>query len=165
MQRVAIYARYSSDMQRAESISAQVRACKIFCGQKENQYEVIKVYKDEAKTGRNDQREAFQQMIEDSSHGIFDIVLVHKLDRFSRDAADSLHYAKVLKRNHVQLLSVVESYDTSTPEGAMMNMVIMGMNQFYVKNLARETKKGQMENAYKCLTTGGNGPLGYGCGG
>lgn len=158
MKRVAIYARYSSDLQRMESISAQVRACTYLCEQKG--YEIVHIYKDEARSGRNDQREQFQQMIADSAKGIFDTVLVHKLDRFSRDAADTLYYSKLLTKNHVKLLSVTESFD-DTPEGCMMKMVIMAMNQFYVMNLARETKKGQMENAYQCLTNGGRGALGY----
>lgn len=160
MKRVAIYARFSSDMQRVESISAQVRACKVFCTQKKNEYEIVKIYKDEAKSGRNDQREEFQKMIADSARGLFDMVLVHKLGRFSRDAADTMYYKKILKKNHVTLISVVESYD-DTPEGNFMQLVSIGINELFVMNLARETKKGQLENAYKCLSTGGNGPLGY----
>ncbi len=135
MKKVAVYARFSSDMQRTESITAQVRACKIACGQKN--YEVIKVYADEARTGRNDKREQFQQMIKDAALGIFDIVMVHKLDRFSRDPSDTLYYTKVLRQNKVELISVTESFD-GTPEGEMMKMVILGINQYVSLNMSRE---------------------------
>ncbi len=138
MKKVAIYRTFSSDMQRTESITAQTRACKVACSQKG--YEIVKVYADEAKSGKNDKREQFQQMISDSSLGIFDIIMVHKLDRFSRDPADTMTYNKILKNNGVELLSVSESFD-NTPKGAIMNAVIVGMNQYYILNLAREVKK------------------------
>lgn len=158
MKKVAVYARFSSDMQRTESITAQVRACKITCGQKN--YEVIKVYADEARTGRNDKREQFQQMIKDSALGIFDIVMVHKLDRFSRDPSDTLYYTKVLRQNKVELISVTESFD-GTPEGEMMKMVILGINQYVSLNMSREVRKGLKENAVEALSTGGRGPMGF----
>ncbi len=156
--RVAQYARFSSDNQRTESIDAQVRAMNQFC--KQNHWQVVATYTDEARSATTDNRPQFQQMIKDSSKGIFDIVLVHKLDRFSRDRYDSAIYKKRLKKNNVKLCSVLERIDDS-PESIMMESVLEGMAEYYSKNLGREVMKGMKETALQCKHTGGCTPLGY----
>ena len=112
--RVAQYARFSSDNQRSESIDAQIRAMNQFC--KQNHWQVVSTYTDEARSATTDNRPQFQQMITDSSKGLFDIVLVHKLDRFSRDRYDSAIYRKKLKRNKVRLCSVQKKSISSMTE-------------------------------------------------
>ncbi len=156
--RVAQYARFSSDNQRTESINAQVRAMNQFC--KQNHWQVVATYTDEARSATTDNRPQFQQMISDSSQGLFDIVLVHKLDRFSRDRYDSAIYKKRLKKNNVKLCSVLERIDDS-PESIMMESVLEGMAEYYSKNLGREVMKGMKETALQCKHTGGCTPLGY----
>lgn len=158
MQSAVAYARYSSDNQRDESIEAQVRAIKYFASN--YGYDIVRTYADKAMTGRTSDRPQFLKMIDDSKSGLFQAVIVHKLDRFSRDSLDTLYYEKLLRLNNVQLISVNERLD-QTPEGALMKQVIIGMNQFYSANLAREVMKGLKENAYECLHTGGMPPLGY----
>jgi len=81
--RVALYARFSSSNQREESIDAQIRAMKEYC--QRNSLQIVAVYTDEAKSATSDNRPQFLQMIADSDKKIFDIVLIHKLDRFSRN--------------------------------------------------------------------------------
>lgn len=157
--KAAIYARFSTDMQREESIDAQIRACKYYA-QKEG-LEIIKIYSDRAKSGTTVKgRKEFLQMIEDSEKNIFGTVLVHKLNRFGRDGLDTLSYKKQLERNNVSLVSVTEKLD-NTPEGKLMLMVIAGMNEFYSANLSNEVMKGLKENAYNGKHTGGIAPLGY----
>lgn len=156
--RVAIYARYSSNNQREESIDAQIRAIKDYCDS--NGYSIVKTYIDEARSATTDNRPNFKNMINDSSLSIFDYVIVHKLDRFSRDKYDSVHYKRVLKNNNVSVISVLEKFDDS-PESCILESVIESMAEYYSKNLARETMKGMKENAYKAMHTGGKPPLGY----
>lgn len=79
----AIYARFSSDNQREESIDAQVRAITKYANR--NGYVIVKTYVDRAESENSDNRPEFQQMIEDSKLGIFSVAIVHKLDRFSRN--------------------------------------------------------------------------------
>lgn len=156
--KVALYARFSSDNQRSESIDAQVRAMNNFC--KQNHWQIVATYTDEARSATTDNRPQFQQMITDSSKGLFEIVLVHKLDRFSRDRYDSAIYKKRLKKNNVRLCSVLERMDDS-PESIMMESVLEGMAEYYSKNLSREVMKGMNETALQCKHTGGCTPLGY----
>lgn len=105
-------------------------------------------------------RPEFQQMITDSANKSFDAIIVHKLDRFSRDRYDSAFYKRSLKRNGIKLFSVSENLDDS-PESIILESVLEGMAEYYSKNLAREVQKGQKENAYQCRHTGGVPPLGY----
>ena len=77
------------------------------------------MYIDRAKTGTTDKREAFQQMIQDSNARAFNILLVHKLDRFARNRYDSAVYKRELKKNGVIVYSVLENLDDS-PESIMM---------------------------------------------
>jgi site-specific DNA recombinase len=153
-----IYARYSSANQREESIEAQVRACQEYA--KRTGLQIIDIYADSAKTGTNAERENFQKMIEDSAKGKFRYVVIHKLDRFSRDRYDSVTYKRKLKVNGVILRSVLENLDGS-PESQILESLLEGMAAYYSQNLSRECLKGLLENGHKCLHNGGIPPLGY----
>lgn len=155
---VGAYVRYSSDNQRDESLEAQLRAIEEYC--KHNNYNIVRIYSDRAKSATTDKRPEFQRMVADSFHGLFSFVIVHKLDRFSRDKYDSAKYKKKLKDNGVRVVSVTERLDDS-PESIILESVIEGMAEYYSKNLAREVMKGLAENAYQCKHTGGRPPLGY----
>ena len=153
------YARYSSDNQREESIVAQERAIREFC--QKNNYNLIKVYKDEAISGTSiKDRTEFLELIEDSKKREFQCVVVHKFDRFARNRYDHAIYEKKLNDNGVKLLSVLEQLNDS-PESVILKSVLTGMNEYYSLNLSREVKKGLNENALKCIHNGGIPPLGY----
>ena len=157
-QRAVIYARYSSNNQRDESIDAQVRAAEEYATRQG--LEIINKYADRAKSATTDKRPEFLKMISDSNDKKFDIVLVHKLDRFSRDRYDSSFYKRKLKANGIKVVSITEQLDDS-PESVILESVLEGMAEYYSKNLARETMKGLTENALQCKHTGGKPPLGY----
>lgn len=92
-----IYARYSSDSQREESIEGQLRECKAFA--EKNDIQIVETYIDRALSARTDRRPDFQRMIGDSAAKNFDAVIVWKLDRFARDKFDSAYYKRILKNN------------------------------------------------------------------
>ncbi|MDD6034131.1 MAG: recombinase family protein [Oscillospiraceae bacterium] len=156
--RAAAYARFSSDRQREESIDAQMRAIREYA--ERNGYEIVSVYQDYAQSATTDRRPEFQRMIADARQGDFDYLIVHKLDRFSRDRYDSVMYKRELERCGVRLLSVSENLDGS-PESLILESVIEGMAAYYSQNLAREVEKGKRENALKAVHVGGRPPLGY----
>ena len=101
-----IYARYSTDSQREESIEGQIRECTAYA--EKNGFTVVKHYIDRAISAKTDNRPQFQQMIKDSERGIFDVIIVWKLDRFARNRYDSARYKTQLKRNGVKLVSATE---------------------------------------------------------
>ena len=143
-----------------ESIDAQIRAIEEYADK--NDIKIVNKFIDRAKSATSDKRPAFQEMIkycEADNTGI-SMVIVHKLDRFSRDKYDSAMYKQKLKVNGIRVVSVLENLDNS-PESLILESVIEGMAQYYSANLAREVAKGQKENALKALHNGGDAPLGY----
>jgi site-specific DNA recombinase len=156
--KAAIYARYSSDSQREESIDAQIRAINDYA--KKEGYIIVKIYTDEAYSAKTDDRPQFQQMIRDAGTKLFDVILVHKLDRFARNRYDSAYYKKQLKDAGIRLVSVLEKLDDS-PESVILESLIEGLAEYYSKNLAREVMKGMKENALACKHTGGRPPFGF----
>lgn len=158
--RAVIYARYSSDMQREESVEAQIRACKYYAQQ--NGIDIVNIYADRAKSGmyHAEKREQFNALLQAAPRKEFDIVLVHKLSRFGRAGVKALNDRDYLERLGIEIISVTERLE-NTPEGKLMLYVITGMNEYYSRNLATEVLKGMKENAYKGLTTGGIPALGY----
>ena len=92
---VVIYARYSSHNQTEQSIEGQLKECYEYA--KKNNYIVVGEYIDRALSGTNDKRPQFMQMIQDSSKGNFNGVLVYQFDRFARDRNISAIYKTKLK--------------------------------------------------------------------
>ena len=156
--RAVSYSRFSSNNQRTESIDAQQRAIYKYIA--ENKYTPVGDYVDEALTGTNTQRPGFQRMLEDAQKGLFDVVVVHKMDRFSRDVYDALDVQRKLAIYGVRIESVIERFE-ETPEGQLQKVIQLGVGQYYSQNLAREVVKGLKENAYKAMHNGGIPPYGF----
>lgn len=158
--KAVIYARFSSDNQREESITAQVRACTEYAQKRD--YAVLKVYSDEARSATTDDRPGFLRMVEDIKNRRIqvDFLLVHKLDRFARNRYDSAVYRKALAVAGVRLVAVDQPLDDS-PESVLLESLLEGLAEYYSKNLAREVMKGMKENAYQARFNGGWAPLGF----
>ena len=156
--KAVIYARYSSDSQREESIEGQLRECTEYA--ERNGITVLRSYIDRALSARTADRPEFQNMIKDSERKLFDVVLIWKLDRFSRDRYDSAHYKRILKKNGVKVISVKENISDG-PEGIILESMLEGYAEYYSAELSEKIQRGQKENALKCKNNGGNTPLGY----
>ena len=153
-----IYARYSSDNQREESIEGQIRECTAYA--EKNGITIVKHYIDRAISAKTDNRPEFQQMIKDSDKTLFDIVLVWKLDRFARNRYDSARYKTQLKKNGVKLMSATEIISEG-PEGIILESVLEGYAEYYSADLAEKVVRGQTENILKGRCNGGRGTFGY----
>ena len=105
--RGVIYARYSSDNQREESIEGQIRENTAYA--QKNGINIVGTYIDRAYSAKTDNRPEFQRMIKDSAKKGFDVVIVWKLDRFSRNRYDSAKYKAMLRKNDVKVVSATES--------------------------------------------------------
>jgi DNA invertase Pin-like site-specific DNA recombinase len=99
-------------------------------------------------------------MIRDLAKKQFDVVLVWKLDRFSRSRLDSATYRSILKRNGVKVVSAEENISEG-PEGIILEAMLDGMSEYYSAELSVKVKRGQKENALKCKANGGTISLGY----
>lgn len=153
-----IYARYSSDNQREESIEGQLRECKAFA--KKNGITIVGSYIDRALSAKTDNRPDFQKMIKDSGKKQFECVLVWKLDRFARNRYDSARYKAILKKNNVRVLSATEIISEGA-EGIILESILEGMAEYYSADLSEKVVRGFTENALKCHFNGGTIPVGY----
>ena len=153
-----IYARYSSDNQREESIEGQLRECKAFA--EKNDIQIVETYIDCALSARTDRRPDFQRMIKDSAGKKFEVVIVWKLDRFARDKYDSAHYKRILKNNGVKVVSATEAISAGA-EGILLESMLEGMAEYYSAELSEKVTRGLTENALKCKYNGGTLPIGY----
>ena len=158
MQTAVIYARYSSESQNEQSIEGQLRVCNAYA--EAHHLLVLNQYIDRAMTGRNDARPEFQKMLADSKDHKFEVVLVYKLDRFSRNKYESVMHKKTLKDNGVIVVSATENIP-DTPEGVILESLLEGMNQYYSMELSQKVHRGLTESYLKGNFTGGRIRYGY----
>ena len=143
MKTAVIYARVSSREQ-AEgfSIDAQVKACKKKA--KEENYKVVKIFKDEGFTGTNKDRPALKKLIQHCKDREIDVVIIHKIDRFARSVVDHSAIRATLMKYSTNLVSVTEKLGTK-PHEVFLENIMASMAQYYTDNLKTEVRKGLME--------------------
>ena len=157
---VTLYLRFSSERQKEQSIEGQLRDCIAYC--KRKNYRIVAVYVDRALTARKDveKRVRFQQMISDSVHHLWDLVIVWKLDRFARNREDSAVFKMRLRKNGVRVESATEAISRN-PEGIILESVLEGIAEYYSADLSQKITRGLRESALKGQCVGGHVPLGY----
>ena len=156
--KAVIYARYSSDNQREESIEGQIRECTAFA--EKNGITILRHYIDRAFSAKTDNRPEFQNMIKDSGKRLFDMIIVWKLDRFARNRYDSARYKTALKKNGVKVVSATEVISDGA-EGIILESVLEGYAEYYSADLSEKVVRGMTENALKSKYNGGTRPIGY----
>jgi len=149
----ALYVRVSTEEQALEgfSIAAQIKLLKEYCV-KEN-IVIYKVYADEGITGTIEKRPQFQLMIKDAENKYFDVVLVHKYDRFARSTEISTRIENQINKAGIVLISITEPVPDN-PFGFLQKRMMQLWSEFFVKNLSAEVKKGLVERASQGLYTG-----------
>ena len=164
MIKVVGYSRVSSEEQatRDLSIPAQIKAIKRYVDDRKDMI-LVAEFKDEGISAyaSADRRPGLMEMIKLAKSTDVSQILVHKLDRFSRNREESIIFKSLLKKHGVQVMSITENFDPDTPSGFLFEGIIEVINQFYSMNLAMETRKGMIENATRGYWNGGTVPYGY----
>ncbi len=160
--RVALYIRVSTDQQAEEgqSLEAQEAAMRKYC--QENGYLIVDKFVDAGESARTAKRPGFQRMVAVAKKEPrpFDILLVHKFDRFARNREDSAVYKALLRRDlGIDVRSVTERFDGS-PIGRMVEGILEVLAEFYSANLSTEVIKGMAHKAAKGEPLG-VAPFGY----
>jgi site-specific DNA recombinase len=160
--RAAIYCRVSTEEQAAEgmSIAAQKKAL-IDYGAKHGMI-VVDEFIDEGVSARTADRPQFQRMVSAAKKRPkpFDIILIHKTDRFARNREDAIIYKSLLRRDcDIDVRSVTEQFEDS-PTGKLLEGIMEVMAEFYSLNLSQEVLKGMKEKASYGKGLGMT-PLGY----
>ncbi len=163
MKRACIYTRVSTDAQGETdkvSLPEQERMAKACIESKGWQY--VATYEDNGYTGRNMNRPALQSMLESVRRKEIDAIIIFKLDRLSRSQKDTLNIIEdTLLKNNVDLVSLRETLDTTTPWGRAMIGVLSSFNQLESENIAQRTAMGRYATAREGGYAGGKPPLGY----
>jgi Site-specific recombinases, DNA invertase Pin homologs len=152
------YLRFSSQSQDSQTIEVQRKKCMEYAIN--NGLNVLREYVDEAKSGRNGDRDGLQELLKDAKSGLFQYVIVYNLDRYFRDAAEGMQTEKELKKLNVTILSTSEPFidNASGRLSRNMNLVIA---QYYSDLYSEKITNGIANNASKFLSTGGQIPFGY----
>lgn len=154
----AIYARQSVEKADSLSIQGQVDLCCREAGAD------CKVYQDRGYSGKNTNRPAFQRLMEDVERGLIQKIIVYRLDRFSRSIADFGRLWEILKKHHVEFVSINETFDTSTPMGRAMLNIIMVFAQLERETTAERVRDNYYQRVKLGSWPGGPAPYGFSIG-
>ena len=129
--RVAAYCRVSSSSaDQINSYATQIDYYTKLAKKKKAEWNLIEIFADEGISGmKAKNRPEFQRMVKDSAKKGFDVVIVWKLDRFSRNRYDSAKYKAMLRKNDVKVVSATESISDGV-EGIILKSVLEGMAEY-----------------------------------
>ncbi|HEX7765711.1 MAG TPA: recombinase family protein, partial [Nitrospira sp.] len=154
MIRVALYARYSSEGQRESSIEDQYRVCEEYCT-KQADWTIVQRYGDKAISGATNLRPAYQDLLRDAQGRLFEAVLVHDFSRLSRDSVETEQTRRRLVHWGVRLIGVTDGIDTAHEGHELMSGFKGLVNQQFLKDLAKHTRKGMVGQVLKGYHGGG----------
>lgn len=130
-----IYARYSSALQKDESIEQQVEAAKAYA--KDLGIVITHIYADRAISGKTDKRPEFQKMLRDAEKGRFGCIIAWKSNRIGRNMLQAMVNEERFSEMGVKCLYVEEDFeDNAAGRFALRSM--MNVNQFYIENMAED---------------------------
>lgn len=161
--KVYIYTRVSTAMQiDGYSLDAQKARMKAFADY--NDYEIVGEYEDAGKSGKSiEGRFEFNRMMEDIKSGKDGVafVLVFKLSRFGRNAADVLSTLQIMQDFGVNLICVEDGIDSSKDAGKLMISVLSAVAEIERENIRVQTMEGRIQKAREGKWNGGFAPYGY----
>ena len=157
-----IYSRVSTEMQvEGYSLEAQKNCLTKFAVREEMQ--IVNYYEDAGKSGKSiEGRPAFKKMLSDIESGqSVDYILVYKLSRFGRNAADILNSLELIQTYDVNLICIEEGIDSSQTSGKLLISVLSAVAEIERENILEQTMNGRREKARQGKWNGGPAPYGY----
>lgn len=161
--KVYTYTRVSTAMQ-VDRYSLDAQKAKMKAYADYNDYEIVGEYEDAGKSGKSiEGRAQFSQMMEDIKSGKDGVsyVLVFKLSRFGRNAADVLSSLQVMQDFGVNLVCVEDGIDSSKDAGKLMISVLSAVAEIERENIRVQTMEGRIQKAREGRWNGGFAPYGY----
>ena len=160
--RCVLYPRVSTEMQvDGYSLEGQKTMLTRFADREE--MVIVDTYEDAGKSGKSiEGRPAFQKMLRDIEEGLdIDYVLVYKLSRFGRNAADILNSLELIQSYGVNLICIEEGIDSSQTSGKLLISVLSAVAEIERENIIEQTMNGRREKARQGGWNGGFAPYGY----
>ena len=160
--RAVLYLRVSTARQAEKDLSIpdQRRQSQEFC--KSKSWLIVREYVEPGASATDEKRPAFQKMIEDGcgKPRPFDVVVVHSLSRFFRDAVKSGWYERKLEKNGVRLVSITQDVGDG-PTGRMIKHIISAVDEWTSAEIGKHTLRSMKENARQGFWNGSKPPYGY----
>ncbi|MGG4145654.1 recombinase family protein [Paenibacillus algorifonticola] len=164
MNRAAIYTRVSTQMQAEEGFSLEAQETILTDVMERKELQLYRVYSDPGISGGSLKRPGVQALITDMKAGRFDTILIHKLDRLSRNLGDLYSFIDMINKYNVRLIIAAqgsEEIDTRSPMGKAFLFFSGIWAQIYLENLREETLKGLTTKAKNGGRHMSKPPLGY----
>jgi len=140
----AIYARYSSENQRPESITDQISACRQLAKEQSITIAEDHIYTDEAQSGARSDRPSLAALLAAGPSGEFDVLLVDDLSRLARDNHLMLSIIAELSFEGIRVISVADGLDSTDEESTLAIQVRGIFNELQLRDLKKKTLRGQM---------------------
>lgn len=159
--KAVIYVRVSTTEQVDDgySLDAQLDRCKAYCVSQG--WEVVTVYIEEGVSAKDTNRPELQRMLTDAQQGLFDVVLVYRLDRLTRSVKDLYKLLDTLESNGVKFKSATELYDTTTAMGKLFITLVAALAEWELNNLRERVRFGMEQLVREGKWHGGPVPFGY----
>ncbi|OES45545.1 recombinase family protein [Domibacillus iocasae] len=157
----ALYIRVSTEEQAQHGYSLAAQEERLRAYAMSQDWEIVKIYRDEGRSAKDLKREQLQRMLTDLKGGLFEVVLVYRLDRLTRSVIDLYKLLKIFDEHNVKFKSATEVYDTTTAIGRLFITLVAALAQWERENLAERVKFGMLKKASLGEWTGGVIPYGY----
>jgi len=152
--RAAIYARYSSENQRPESIEDQIAACRGLAAQREFTVLEDHIYRDQAQSGARRDRHGLASLLAGAQGRQFDLVLVDDLSRLARDNYLMLSVLAELHFEGVRVVSVADGLDSNDEEATLAIQIRGIFNELQLRDLKKKTLRGQLGQKRRGFSVG-----------
>ncbi|MCL1951941.1 MAG: recombinase family protein [Oscillospiraceae bacterium] len=165
--KIAIYSRKSKFTGKGESIENQVELCRErakFAALQEGKVlseDDFLVFEDEGFSGGTLDRPSFQRMMQAVRAGRIGMIICYRLDRISRNTGDFAHLIQELEERGVAFISVRDSFDTTSPTGKAMMMMVSVFSQLERETIAERVRDNMIALAKTGRWLGGQTPTGY----
>lgn len=153
--KAAVYARYSSDNQRPESIEDQIEKCQGFITLKKWKLNKNCIYTDYAVSGTDISRSGYSRLISDAKKGRFDVIVVDDLSRLGRDTSESIRIFQELNTYDISIVSVADGIDTSSSSSKLPYYFKSIMNELYIDDLRDKVLRGMEGQVKRGFSVGG----------
>jgi len=121
----ALYIRNSTNEER-QNPETQLRPLREYCQSKQLEYDVFQ----EFASGAKESRPELDKMLQGIRQGLFDKVIVWRLDRLGRSLKHLLQLIEEFKNRNVKFISLQEGFDTSTAQGELFFQIAGAFAQF-----------------------------------
>jgi len=154
MRKAAIYARYSSDNQREESIQDQISSCVAYAKINDLEIDPNHIYTDSATSGSLRDRNGLNLLLEVARQRSFDVILVDDLSRLSRNNAQMLIHIQELSFLGIDLCSVADNLNTADEDSKLAYQLKGIINEAYLDDLKKKTIRGQLGQKRRGFSVG-----------